>query len=333
MFTFYFLIPFSIIISLLFNYFFNSLFLKRDKIDQINSRSSHSVVATKSGGISIFFCIATVTLFLYAQNLEIYDFSLLLPLSVIFFTGVYDDFYNADFKIKFFIQIIVAKLLIDQGFIINNLHGLFGLYEIPNLISQLVTVFAFLIIVNAVNFSDGIDGLASILIIYFLIAFEFLMDFKSSLFYFNMFIILIILPFFLFNVRKNNKVFLGDAGSLFLGSIVAINSFNFLSFSVSNKSEYNSALMTVTILIYPLLDLLRVFLIRLRNGNSPFIADKNHLHHRLSKIFESHYLRSLTILLFNLILFVSILFLDSNFESIFSIIILLVSIISILKIK
>ena len=77
-----------------------------------------------------------------------------------FVVGVYDDFYNADFKLKFFLQIIVAKILIDYGFVIENFHGVFGLYEIPRIASQLFTVFVFLVIVNAFNFIDGIDGLA-----------------------------------------------------------------------------------------------------------------------------------------------------------------------------
>ena len=77
-----------------------------------------------------------------------------------FIVGVYDDFYNADFKLKFLLQIIVAKILIDYGFVIENFHGVFGLNEIPRLASQLFTVFVFLVIVNAMNFIDGIDGLA-----------------------------------------------------------------------------------------------------------------------------------------------------------------------------
>jgi UDP-GlcNAc:undecaprenyl-phosphate GlcNAc-1-phosphate transferase len=314
----FFIITFATLTSLFFNYFFNYLFLKRNKIDQINSRSSHSVVATKSGGIAIFFSLSTITIFFYANNKEIFDFSLLLPLSIIFITGVYDDFYNANFKLKFFLQIIVAKLLIDQGFIINNLHGLFGIYQIPHLISQFITVFIFIIIVNAINFTDGIDGLASILVIYFLIAFEFLMGFDSTLVYFNLISILIILPFFLFNSRKNNKVFLGDAGSLFLGSLIAINTFNFLNINIIQKSFYNGALVSIAILIYPLFDLLRVFVIRVKKGNSPFIADKNHLHHKLSFLINNHYLRSIIILTLSFLFLILTLIIEFNFSSIYT---------------
>ena len=50
-----------------------------------------------------------------------------------FIVGVYDDFYNADFKLKFMLQIIVAKILIDYGLLIDNFHGIFGVYELPRL--------------------------------------------------------------------------------------------------------------------------------------------------------------------------------------------------------
>ena len=77
-----------------------------------------------------------------------------------FIIGVYDDLYNANFKLKFLMQIIVGKILIDQGFVITNYYGLFGLQEISWILAQFTTIFVFLIIVNAFNFIDGIDGLA-----------------------------------------------------------------------------------------------------------------------------------------------------------------------------
>ena len=60
-----------------------------------------------------------------------------------FVVGVYDDFYNVDFKLKFLLQIIIAKILIDQGFLISNYHGLFGIHEVPRIIAQLTTIFVF----------------------------------------------------------------------------------------------------------------------------------------------------------------------------------------------
>ena len=93
-------------------------------------------------------------------KIELFDYSLFVPLGILFTIGVYDDLYQADFKIKFLMQLIVAKILIDQGYVISSLHGFLGIYEIPWIISQLITAIAFVIIVNAYNFIDGVDGLA-----------------------------------------------------------------------------------------------------------------------------------------------------------------------------
>ena len=297
------LIALSLFLSFALNYTFNLLFLKYNKIDAINQRSSHDTLATKSGGVSIFIGLFIITLVLYFLNIVLYDFSLLLPLGLMFITGVYDDFYNADFKLKFFIQLIVAKLLIDQGFFINNIHGLLGVYEIPYIISQLITALVFLAIVNSINFTDGIDGLASSLIIFYLITFETLMEFNSPLFYLNLVTIFLIIPFYFFNAKKKNKVFLGDAGSLFMGSLVYLNMITYLN-EANFQVSLNPVIISFTILIYPLLDLIRVFFLRIKNGVSPFIADKNHLHHKLSSLFDNHYARTLFILISSFIILV-----------------------------
>ena len=83
-----------------------------------------------------------------------------IPLGILFTIGVYDDLYQADFKIKFLMQLIVAKILIDQGFCYFIIAWFLGIYEIPWIFSQLITAVGFVIIVNAYNFIDGIDGLA-----------------------------------------------------------------------------------------------------------------------------------------------------------------------------
>ena len=326
------LIALSLFLSFALNYTFNLLFLKYNKIDAINQRSSHDTLATKSGGVSIFIGLFIITLVLYFLNIVLYDFSLLLPLGLMFITGVYDDFYNADFKLKFFIQLIVAKLLIDQGFFINNIHGILGVYEIPYIISQLITALVFLAIVNSINFTDGIDGLASSLIIFYLITFETLMGFNSSLFYLNLVTVFLVIPFYFFNAKKKNKVFLGDAGSLFLGSLVYLNMLTYLN-RVNFQDSLNPVIISFTILIYPLLDLIRVFFLRIKNGVSPFIADKNHLHHKLYNLYVNHYLRVMLILILSIMILFLIISIENTLESIYSVILILIISVLTLKIK
>lgn len=318
-----FLIGFGL--SFIFNLLLSKWFLKVKKLDLINHRSSHQVDATKTGGIALFSVLFIITLFLYFQNNELFDFSLLLPLGIIFITGVYDDFYNADFKLKFFIQIIVAKLLIDQGFIITNFHGFLGLEQVPYLISQLTTVFVFLILVNAINFVDGIDGLAISLFIMTVIFFNALATERTELFYLNFLCVVSLLPLYYFNFKKNKKVFLGDAGSLFLGVLIAINTFLFLGHDTYQKAyTYNSTIMSITILFYPLADLLRVFIIRIKQKKSPFRPDNQHLHHVLLNVLKNKHLYTLfLILLLNIVLIASIILIELNSKTIYGILILL----------
>jgi len=222
-----------------------------------------------------------------------------------FIVGVYDDFYNADFKLKFLLQIIVAKIIIDQGYVISNYHGLFGLYELPWLLAQLSTVFVFLVIINAFNFIDGIDGLAITEVIKTIILIEFFSNNRTPLTPFFILLVLSLLPLYYFNFKKKTKVFLGDGGSLLLGTMVSIYIFYVLGNEYQFKEGFlmNKTLFVIMIVLYPLVDLLRVFIIRIKEGKSPFIADQNHLHHLLLKRGFSHPKISLSLILGYIFLF------------------------------
>lgn len=266
------------------------IFIYYKKFDAFKIRSSHNTLATRTGGIGLFATILLISVFYYFQNVELFDYSLFIPLGIMFVIGVYDDFYNADFKLKFLMQIIVAKILIDQGYHISNYHGLFGLYEVPRLLSQITTVFVFLIIVNAINFIDGIDGLATTDVIKTILLVEFFSDGFSNLSFLGLLIISCLIPLYYFNFKKKRKVFLGDSGSLLLGTIVAVYTFNLLgnNYVFQTGFEINKTFFSIIITLYPLVDLLRVFIIRISNKKSPFHPDKNHIHHIiLSKGYSS----------------------------------------------
>ena len=266
------------------------LFVNRQIFDAINHRSVHKSTATKTGGIAIFITLFLFSIIYYIKGDEIFDFSLLIPLGIMFIVGVYDDFYNADFKLKFLLQIIVAKILIDQGLVINDFHGVFGLDIIPNVPSQLFTIFVFLVIVNAINFIDGIDGLAITETIKVILLVEFLTNTPTKINALGMIILFSLLPLYYFNFKKRNKVFLGDSGSLLLGTLISIYAIILLGNEYQIKDVFlsNKALLSIIILIYPLFDLLRVFYIRIINKKSPFRPDNNHIHHYLLKKGVSH---------------------------------------------
>lgn len=277
------IIPFiiSFILSAFLHNIIQKVFMHFKKFDDFNHRSSHNTLATRTGGIGIFITILIISLFYYFNGVEIFDYSLFIPIGIMFIIGVYDDFYNADFKLKFLMQIIVAKILIDQGYVISNYNGLFGLYEIPWFLSQLTTVFVFLIIVNAINFIDGIDGLAITDVSKTILLIEFFSDGFSNLSLLGLLVVSCLVPLYYFNFKKKRKVFLGDSGSLLLGTVVAIYIFYVLGDNYIFKTgfEINKTIFSIMVVLYPLIDLLRVFIIRILNKNSPFHPDKNHLHH------------------------------------------------------
>tara|TARA_B110000977_G_scaffold16539_1_gene20266 strand:+ start:39 stop:974 length:936 start_codon:yes stop_codon:yes gene_type:complete len=280
--TMYFLV---VLLSGLLTYFTQKIFIYYKKFDDFNHRSSHTTLATRAGGIGVFLTLFIISIFYYSQSNEIFDYSLFVPLGIMFIVGVYDDFYNADFKLKFLLQIIVAKIIIDQGYVISNYHGLFGFYEVPWLMAQLTTVFVFLVIINAINFIDGIDGLAITEIIKTILIIEFFSANTTALRPLGVLIVICLLPLYYFNFKKKQKVFLGDGGSLFLGTIISIYIFYVLGdeFQFKEGFKINKTLFSVLVISYPLIDLFRVFILRIKDGESPFTADKRHIHHVLLK--------------------------------------------------
>jgi len=292
-----------ILVSFLASYALKLWFTRLKKFDAINHRSVHQTKATKTGGMAVFLTLFLFSTYFYLSGIEIYDFSLLIPIGIMFVIGVYDDFYDADFKLKFLLQIIVAKILIDQGFIIDNLQGVLGLQEIPRLAAQLFTVFVFLVIVNAINFIDGIDGLAITEAIKVILLVEFFSLKSTPFFALGMITVLGLFPLYYFNYKKDYKVFLGDAGSLFLGTLTAIYLFYVLGaeYQLKEGLNANKPLLTMSLIAYPLVDLLRVFIIRIRNKKSPFSPDQNHLHHLLVKKGVPHFMIVLILLFLSLV--------------------------------
>ena len=246
----------------------------------------HDVRATRSGGSTIFITLFVLTIYLYYTSNQIFDFSLLIPLGILFTVGLYDDLYQVDFKLKFIFQLIVAKILIDQGIIINNLNGLLGIYEIPYLISQILTIIFIVFIINATNFTDGVDGLAiteTIKCLMIVLATNSWFLFENDNYLFVL-ILISLIPLYYFNFKNKNKVFLGDSGSLLLGGIVSIAIIS-LTLIPGYDVEFfiNTPLIILLCFPYAIIDTSYVIIKRIINRKSPFIADKSHIHHLIIK--------------------------------------------------
>ena len=297
----------SILLSNLFIIFFQKLFFQKNILDKINDRSSHSVLATRSGGIAIFSSLFVISVFNYFYTLQIFDYSLIIPVSLMLIVGLYDDINKLDFKLKFIFQIIAAKIIIDNGLIIDNLHGIFGVYELNRIVAQLLTVFFIVAIINSINFIDGIDGLAISIVSLFIILFEFFSASDTSLYSLSIIIVFSILPLFYFNFKKVKKVFLGDSGSLFLGTVISIYVLKILSQDYLIKYEYdmNKVLFVLSILVYPIVDIIRIVILRIKDNKSPFEADRKHIHHIVLKRVKKHFTTTLIITISSILFMVS----------------------------
>ena len=298
------------ITSFFLNKYVYGIFSNNKILDPVTIRSSHRSKATRSGGLSVFLSISIC--FAIASSTTDLKLDPYMLLGVIFMalTGIADDFFNVRYREKFFLQIFSGIIIMQAGYSINSFHGVFGIYELPYLLSYCISLFVFLIIVNALNLIDGLDGLASLVLINFLVIVGGVVTISSyEMGLFFPISIGAVLGFLIHNFSSIHKVFLGDTGSLFLGSILAF--FVFYILDSSNEvvvDEYISRpLFCVLILIYPLTDTLRVILLRSYKRQSPFVADRIHLHHRLADKGYEHWEASLLIFVLSiLILFINL---------------------------
>jgi UDP-N-acetylmuramyl pentapeptide phosphotransferase/UDP-N-acetylglucosamine-1-phosphate transferase len=173
---------------------------------------------------------------------------------------------------------------------VDNLYGLFGVGALPSWLGIGLSIITVVYLINAVNLIDGVDGLAAGISLLALYLFSALMGGGEHLITFA-FIGLGLIVFMGFNYSDKRKIFLGDAGSLSLGFILATFAMEFLH-SGNNHIVHlnlNPVIVAVLVLGYPVADTIRVFAIRISLGLSPFNADRRHMHHALLDKGFSHF--------------------------------------------
>ncbi|MEI6143118.1 MAG: MraY family glycosyltransferase [Mariniphaga sp.] len=276
--------------------------------DKPNERSAAKTAIPTLGGIAIFFgfiCSATIGLSSDELPEMIY---ILLVLTIMFFVGLKDDIVILSWWKKLLAQVIVTLILIFLAKIrITHLHGFLGFEEIGIFPGALLTVFTIVVIINSFNLMDGIDGLAAGLSMLAIAIFGtwFLVSGHYQYAIISVSLFGSVAGFFYYNVYgKQNKIFMGDTGSLVLGTIMSVIVIKFNEFNIDIAQAYSvhySPVISFAILIYPLADTLKVFTIRILQFRSPFVADKNHLHHRLLILGFSHQKATYTIIVINLL--------------------------------
>lgn len=298
----------SLTISFTIVYFMIPKIIKVSTIKKLfdvpNHRSAAKHVVPTLGGIAILagFAISTIV---SSNNFNINDLKYLyVGIISMFMIGLKDDIIGLSAKKKFIIEFVMAFYMVILGhYRITNLHGILGIYEINYIWGLLISVIAIVGIINAVNLVDGIDGLAGGigLLASLVYGFWFLSvgDHIYALCSFSLAGSLI--AFLLYNLfGKTNKIFMGDTGSLVVGTILALLTLHFnLYYPNANMTDHGFPAISLAIIIVPIIDTTRVFTIRLLQKRSPFSPDMNHIHHNLLKLTGSHLKTSLIIVFVN----------------------------------
>ncbi len=263
--------------------------------DEPDERKVHKAVIPTLGGLGIFggFIVAMLLCVPeFAADLNKLKYFAAAAI-VIFFLGLKDDILVLSATKKLIGQIIAAVIIMRFGNIyLNNMFGFLGLNEIPHIASIFLTLFAVIVITNAFNLIDGVDGLAGSLGLTTTIVFSIYFYFANELTYAVMAIALsgAIAGFLIYNFSPA-KIFMGDTGSLLLGlinSILVIKFINVAGTTGNNYSLHASPAIGFAILMVPLFDTLRVFGLRILNRKSPFSPDRIHIHHFLLDLGFSH---------------------------------------------
>jgi UDP-GlcNAc:undecaprenyl-phosphate/decaprenyl-phosphate GlcNAc-1-phosphate transferase len=287
-------------------------------LDEPGKRKAHKLHVPTLGGVAIFMAIL-LPMGLFTSFSDYIEFQFIVIASLIlFFVGIKDDILVTAPLKKLSGQVISVLIIVVLGDLrFTSLHGFFGINSISYLVSIVLTLFVFIVIINGINLIDGIDGLASGVGIVASLVFGswFLLSQEYAYAIISFSVIGALLAFFYFNVfGKKNKIFMGDTGSLILGLFMAVLSVKFNEMNIDESREYfvhASPTVAFGILIVPLFDTLRVFVLRLSKGQSPFRADRNHVHHKLLSMGYSHLKSTMFILFSNLVIIALVLILNT----------------------
>jgi UDP-GlcNAc:undecaprenyl-phosphate/decaprenyl-phosphate GlcNAc-1-phosphate transferase len=251
-------------------------------VDKPSKRKVHSGSIPLVGGITVWLT-ALFTLFvvvpggLFATETRY----ILLASGIMLLLGLIDDKMDLRASLKLLIQLTLAYFAFVNGIRIESFYGIFGIHEIPVFMQYALTVVVITGVINAFNLMDGIDGLAAALALNAFILFAGLAVITGQFLLVYLFLALIgaLVGFLRYNLSKYNKVFMGDAGSLFIGTVLVLSALMLLQ-SAQNTSSIKLVLSVVIgVLTLPVLDSLRVYRRRAKDGFSPFRADRTHFHH------------------------------------------------------
>jgi UDP-GlcNAc:undecaprenyl-phosphate/decaprenyl-phosphate GlcNAc-1-phosphate transferase len=297
--------------------------------DEPDERRAHTERVPTLGGLGIFAgLIFSITFWIpfdavYAQKIQY----ILSAYIIIFLIGAKDDIVPLTPIKKFGGELVATIILVYKADIsLTSLYGIFGFYDIDVWLAIPLSIFTILLIINAFNLIDGINGLAATIGIICAVCFGFWFfeHGRSDLAILATAIAGALVAFLYYNITPA-RIFMGDTGSLLLGLSISILAISFIE---SNKATHGHwhiqsvPAVAVGIMIIPLFDTLRVFMLRALRGRSPFSPDKTHIHHLLLAAGYSHTQSTIILGLVN-ILFIALAYLLQGIGTLYLLIVLL----------
>jgi UDP-N-acetylmuramyl pentapeptide phosphotransferase/UDP-N-acetylglucosamine-1-phosphate transferase len=267
----------------------------KNLFDEPDARKKHNRKVPTLGGMAIFAGLIFSVTFWTNQSQIVELQYIIASLIILFFMGIKDDLVDLAARKKLAGQVIAAVILVHYaGIRLTTFYGLFGIHDIPLWFGYGLSIFTLIVITNAFNLVDGIDGLAGSLGIVGAATFGLWFYFLGMTQYTILCAALVgsLLAFLWFN-KTPAKIFMGDTGSMLIGFIMALLAIKFIeSVRILPRSHPYKILsvpvFTCAVLVVPLFDTLRVFAIRLWQKRSPFSADRNHVHHVLVDLGLTH---------------------------------------------
>jgi UDP-N-acetylmuramyl pentapeptide phosphotransferase/UDP-N-acetylglucosamine-1-phosphate transferase len=264
------------------------------------------------GGIAIFLGTGISLLICLSFNEWVSLKFFFIAIGIMFIIGLRDDVLALTPLQKLYTQFLPILILVFMdGNLLSLSYGLLGDFAFPKWVSLVLSVLVLVVLTNAYNLIDGLDGLAGSigLIIFGFYGAWFYMVGDMTFSYIAFCFSGSLMAFLFFNWQPS-RIFMGDTGALMIGLLLSYMTIKFINTNHQLPDhlpyKFNSSVATaLCVIIIPVFDTIRVIILRLRKSQSPFKADKNHIHHQFLNLGYSHARSVLSISLIS-ILFLAI---------------------------
>ena len=280
--------------------------LKHKIIDRSSQSNQQQAIPLLGGLVVVLAATLPIGLYIYFHSPS--QLTQYIPYVLFFLLlGIVDDVRNLSTTSRLIIETLVVAYFVYAQDMLVHFHGLWNIHQLPLGVTILLSVIAGVGIINCINMIDGVDGYSSGLGIISCGCFGlfFYCCHQHALAIFLFVVAACIIPFYIYNVFGQKKMYFGDGGTHMLGAILSMCVFQILS---NQSTTYTTTYLPhhfglipfcLAVLCIPVFDALRVIIGRIIRGASPFTGDTTHLHHLFLQIGFAHWQTSLTIIALN----------------------------------